>query len=381
MMKSVKNTKNCIKMLMQHIVLPFVYNLNRFKKIKEKQVVLADMHHDNCPYHMKKLKEELYDEGYNVVEFFFDIKSVSTINSFFKMIDFMTIYACSEAVFICDNFLPVASCRKREETKVIQIWHGSGAFKKFGHDAKDDIPKNYYGDVYKNYDMVTVSSSACVPYFAQAMYKSYEQIIPTGTSWTDFLFDKSDKNNIRHDFLRKYPDAIGKTIVLWAPTFRGNAGHASVCGRRYIQQLKKDEKIADTCYIIDSTHPHVKKNSMVAQELMIMADVLITDYSSVFFDYLLLDRPIIFFAPDIKIYSAQRGFYLDYKTLPGPIIGNEADKETCYHKLRIALIRSSKIAKGIKEDPYKVKRQWFKNKYMNSCDGKATKRIIEYINS
>ena len=98
------------------------------------------------------------------------------------------------------------------------------------------------------------------------------------------------------------------------PTFRGNAGKKkgsveAAPGEAYINLLMNDDRY----YVIKSLHPHMhRQNAMSTNELLCCADVLITDYSSVFFEFLLMDKPIIFFAPDYDIYSQSRGFYLDY---------------------------------------------------------------------
>src|SRR5690606_16745716 len=67
---------------------------------------------------------------------------------------------------------------------------------------------------------------------------------------------------------------------------------------------------------------HIKEGFSI-QELLVSADILITDYSTVFFDFSLLHRPIIFYAYDLEDYKAQRDFYYDYENLvPGPIVAN-----------------------------------------------------------
>jgi CDP-glycerol glycerophosphotransferase (TagB/SpsB family) len=61
-------------------------------------------------------------------------------------------------------------------------------------------------------------------------------------------------------------------------------------------------------------------------ELMLVSDVLVTDYSSAIFEYALLTRPMVFFAPDYEAYERERGFYFDYRTgVPGPIFETTAD--------------------------------------------------------
>jgi CDP-glycerol glycerophosphotransferase (TagB/SpsB family) len=102
--------------------------------------------------------------------------------------------------------------------------------------------------------------------------------------------------------------------------------------------------------------------------MMICADLLITDYSSVFFEYLLLDRPILFYAPDLQDYTKDRGCYLDYEALPGEIVTEPA-------KIGAAVERILK-----EEAPEMAeKRRGFRRQYMEACDGNATERILAVI--
>lgn len=101
-------------------------------------------------------------------------------------------------------------------------------------------------------------------------------------------------------------------------------------------------------------------------ELLFSADLLITDYSSVLFEYLLLDKPLLFFAPDLETYGSDRGWYLSYKDMPGAIVtGGEQ--------------LSDAVADTLGKDVYADKRHAFRERYMSRCDGKATKRLIRYI--
>ncbi|MDE5873087.1 MAG: CDP-glycerol glycerophosphotransferase family protein, partial [Lachnospiraceae bacterium] len=182
--------KQLLKMLCQHVLFPLVYNLNRFKPVDKNKIILADAHHENCPQYMKQVRDDLFHLGYDVQECFFDLRKISTFSGMKKMLGFMKLYAVSGCVIICNNFLPVAACKKRKETRVIQLWHGCGAFKKFGYDAFDDIPKGYRGNVYKNYDLVTVSGEYCVPFFESAMRLGKGIVKPFGCCITDRLFDR-----------------------------------------------------------------------------------------------------------------------------------------------------------------------------------------------
>ncbi len=365
--------KQLFKMISQHVIFPLIYNLNRGKKIDNRKVIFADAHHDTCPPHMELLKKQLAMSGLRVEEQFFDLASLDTFSGMKKMMGFMKQYATAKTVILCDNFLPVASCKKKKATRVIQLWHGCGAFKRFGYDSADDIPEGYKGSVYKNYDLVTVSGTACVPFFCSAMRLGSDIVKPVGVSATDKLFIKDYMDEKRAHFRYMFPDAVGKTVVLYAPTFRNNAANASVVGEEEIDKLI--ECCGDDFYIIKSFHPHIitgtgrKELPMTTEELLCCADILITDYSSVFFEFLLLDRPVIFFAPDYDKYESGRGYYLDYDNLPGQIIKNVTGDEAVL-ALKTALSTS---------DGQKAARKAFCDKYMEACDGHVTKRLANYI--
>ncbi|RIO16001.1 hypothetical protein BUZ92_12625, partial [Mammaliicoccus sciuri] len=104
-------------------------------------------------------------------------------------------------------------------------------------------------------------------------------------------------------------------------------------------------------------------------ELFLMSDVLITDYSSVYFDYANLRRPILFFAYDKDEYANDiRGFYLPYESdLPGPVFETS---ETL-----IDYIKSMQYVDIPQSDTYKT----FNHKYNQLDDGEATKRVSEKI--
>lgn len=366
--------KQLFKMLSQHIIFPFIYSINRWRQIDKSMVILADAHHDTCPWHMELLRKKLTEEHYDVRECYFNLSSHTNIQGMRAMLHFMKLYSHCGCVVICDNYLPVSSCRKRRGTRVIQLWHGSGAFKKFGYDAGDDIPAMYRGNVYRNYDIVTVSSEYCVQYFKSAMQITDNSVVrPLGVSCTDRIYDGEFVDSCRDRFRYEYPDAVGKKVVLWAPSFRGNAGMADaggsfeIMGREQIKALGANQDL----YIIESLHPHLMKGKSVAmttEELMMCADVMITDYSSVFFEYLLLNRPIVFFAPDYEDYSDKRGYYLDYGELPGIIVKGKASLKAA---VREAVYNDT--------EDMKKKRREFRERYMSACDGNATDRIMDCI--
>jgi CDP-ribitol ribitolphosphotransferase len=115
---------------------------------------------------------------------------------------------------------------------------------------------------------------------------------------------------------------------------------------------------------IKSIGPNVDIN-----DLLIISNVLITDYSSVFYDFLLTLRPIIFFAEDLEKYMEVRDFYFDYKTfVPGPYVQTG---DQLLEKLQT--IDQWDIE-------YQEKRRQTRDRFNKYIDGKATVRIIELLN-
>lgn len=366
--------KQCLKMALQNIILPVVYFFAKTRHIVNGLVVFADAHHDNCPISMEYIYQRLKsDSDFTVLEFFHNFQICGSFRSFKYSIEFMKLYAKAEFVFICDNFLPVSACKKRKDTTVIQLWHGCGAFKKFGYDTYGDIPKYYKGNVYKNYDIVTVSSDECINHFASAMRLDKSIFKPIGVSRTDAFFDEDFIERSKEMFFRENPNAKGKKVVLWAPTFRGNPSNPYQVGDMAVMELAARLFASDSWYFVNKSHPHMKKPVIAQTESDIpvdmifpVADLLITDYSSVIYEYALFKKPILIFSPDLDEYKSERGFYLDFESLPAKIITN-ADELT---------LRS--VEDAVSEfDVNKINK--FLEKYMTSCDGKSTDRVIECV--
>lgn len=338
------------------------------EKINDKRVIFADAHNNTLPYSMKLLHEKFQKEGYEVIDFICDYNHESFFSILKSMFDFMKCYANAKYVIICDYFLPVSSADKRSETIVIQLWHACGMFKKFGYDAEDDISKDYKGFPSKNFDLVTVTSSICEKTYANAFHIPEKNVKALGLSRTDCFFNEIYIKDCKKDFYRVYPQAQGKKIVLWAPTFRGNAGNPILIGKDAILNLQS--KLGDDWFVITKLHPHFKNmgdfnSSIPTERLLPITDLLISDYSTVIFEYLLFNRPLVLFVPDFDDYYSQRGFYFDYNELPGYIVKNDDE-----------------LIKAIKyqfENNDLDKIAIFRDKYLSACDGNSTDKIYNAI--
>ncbi|MDO5293219.1 MAG: CDP-glycerol glycerophosphotransferase family protein [bacterium] len=361
--------KQYVKMFVQSVVLPIVYSLHKYKPIEENLVIFADAHNSSMPYSMEYLYNELSKQQYTIETHIQNYATASFFHTVKGMLFFMKRYARAKYVIVCDNYLPVASCNKRSQTKVIQLWHACGAYKKFGRDAMDDVPYYYRGNVLKNIDLVTVSSEYCIPFFSSAMHLPKETFWPIGVSRTDQFFKEEYKERCKEKFYTQYPQAGNKKIILWAPTFRGNAGMPILVGDKEIEKLSRE--LGDEYYVITKLHPHMEEKfklsncSMPTEELLPVADMLITDYSSIIFEFTILHKPIVFFVPDYVEYTSKRGFYLDSSELPGERVMTSSELKNVV----IDQFTNYNLEKANK----------FYDKYMNACDGSATDRIISLL--
>ena len=389
--------KQYIKMILQNVILPLIYRCFSGRPVRKGSVIFADAHHETMPFAMKRMYETICGETelsekhvlggrakkldkkkkkndlavQNVEVFVRDFNKLSFGAMVKFLLAFMKSYATAEYVFVCDYFLPVASCKKRPETKVVQLWHSCGLMKKIAFDAGDDIPKNYKGNMFGNYSYLTLSADICVDVHARALRLPKERIFATGVSRTDYYFDEDWNRRCREQFYEAHPEAAGKKIALWAPTFRGNAAMPYLEGLDAVRDAA--QQLSDEWFFVIKAHPHIDAHGMVSncristEELLAVADVLITDYSSVLFDYMIYRKTAVLFAPDLKQYEDKRGFYLDYRSIPYPLVEESG---------KLAEVVDGAI-QWCRE--HEQEQEAFRREYVGACDGHSTERILELV--
>ena len=367
--------KQYIKMFVQNIYLPAVYKKEvRRTEVDKNIVIFADMHSDELPFSMRDMYKRMKAENKKILVYCKDIAKLTNREKLGFMKSFMKAYAAAGYVYICSYFLPVSSCDKREETKVIQLWHSGGLLKTMGYDTHDDIPEIYKGNVTKNYSLVTVSSDICIGVWEKALRLPKGITKATGLARTDIYFDDEWNDQRRELFFRLYPDAKGKKVVLYAPSFSGNAADPSCEGLEKLKEVFS--RINENYFLIIRLHPNLKSkypeywNEKVRQlpteALLPSVNLLITDYSSVLFDYSLYRRPFVLFCPDIDKYKEKRGFYSDPESFPAPFVKDENELER---------VLTEKTYFEYSEQDYEE----FYEKYMGSCRGNSIDNILTEV--
>lgn len=298
--------------------------------------------------------------------------------------------ATAKAIFICTANDLMSYFTLRPETTYIQLWHGCGAFKKVGASTvgkkfgKSAKARAEYPD-HTNYSYVTVASPEVSWIFEESMSidKDSGIIVPTGISRTDEFFDKNYINNCYKKIHEKIPATKDKKIILYAPTFRGEV--AKAVSPDFLDVKKFYEALGDEYILIIKHHQSAKTipeipeeykdkfafdmtrgKGMTINDLMTVADIMITDYSSVVFEYSLFERPMAFLVNDIDEYIDERGLYYDFdEVTPGPL---------CYSTEELI-----DYIVNIDERFDKNEVTEFKNKFMSCCDGHSTERILDLI--
>lgn len=273
----------------------------------------------------------------------------------------------------------------------VQCWHGT-PLKRLGYDLESsdnvmnsmaEIREKYRSDA-KKFTYIISPSPFCTEKFASAwnLVKTGQmhKIIEEGYPRNDRLINTTPAER---EELRKSLGVEGKKVILYAPTWRDNQ-HTSGEGYTYKTEVDFDKlqrELGDEYVILFRAHYLVANSFDFAKyrgfvqdvssysdinELYIAADILITDYSSVFFDYANLRKPVIFYMYDLEEYANNlRGFYISLDELPGPIVRDED-----------ALIKEVRKTDGWKPDE---KYEQFCEKYNPKDDGHASERVLAKI--
>jgi CDP-glycerol glycerophosphotransferase len=269
--------------------------------------------------------------------------------------------------------------RKVAGQTYLQTWHGT-PLKRLVHDIPPgSLTKSYLDTMGREaaaWDYLISPSPFCSEVLPRA-FRYTGEVIETGYPRNDRLktHTATDRKRIR--------ESLGVTdsktvLILYAPTWR-DYKRTATGNWDLVSYLEPDIKLPEGFQIMFRGHTNTHNvNSAKAAgssldvtkypdvtELYIAADVLITDYSSVMFDYSVTGKPMIFLVPDLNRYEAERGFYFDFRgSAPGPIVTSKAEVLDILSKL-------PETAKSF-QNAYKHWQQTF-----NSLeDGKAAKRVI-----
>ncbi|MEY8349276.1 CDP-glycerol glycerophosphotransferase family protein [Bacillus cereus] len=295
-------------------------------------------------------------------------------------------YLAKAKYWVSNIIFPVH--RKRPGNVYLQTWHGT-PLKKLGFDIDIEGPEtlareNFYIES-RNWDYLISANPYSSEIFKRA-FKFNKKVLEGGYPANDIFYKKNLEDQV-NKIKEKLNIPSHKKVILYAPTWRDNEATNSwehsfelkfsldefykKFKDEYVLILRMHHLVADALQIKDeykSTVLELSKYNDI-QELYTISDILVTDYSSVFFDYANSRKPMLFFGYDFEEYKDEiRGFYLDMeKDLPGPVI--QTGPELLKAIENIDLI----------SDEYKERYDEFYEKFCGLEDGKAAQRVITEV--
>ncbi|MFC9969272.1 CDP-glycerol glycerophosphotransferase family protein [Spirillospora sp. NPDC127200] len=295
--------------------------------------------------------------------------------------------ALARSAYVVTNSHLPSWFRRRKGQRVVQTWHGA-TLKRIGFDI-DKVrfaTRDYHERLRTEtgqWDRLVSPSPWCTPILRKA-FRYEGEVLETGYPRND-LFHAEDRGKIAEAVRERIGVPAGKKVVLYAPTWRDDRFYAR---GRYRLDLRLDParmraELGDDHVLLVRRHPNIVDRVPGAgegfvfdvsvypemQELLLITDILVTDYSSVMFDFANTGRPMLFFTYDLENYRDElRGFYFDFeKQAPGPLLRTGEEVVD-------AIARIDEVA-AEHADAYAE----FASVHCALDDGKATARVVDQV--
>lgn len=349
--------------------------------IKKRKVTIASDSRDDLSGNLYFVYEEIYKRDLNV-----EIKLIlnNRINSKKTFIELLTTayHFATSKIILLDDFYPlIYPLNIRGNQDLIQVWHAAGAFKTFGFSrtgrAGGPSPKSRN---HRNYTKATVSSEGVREHYAEGFGITSDKVYATGVPRADIFFDEEYKSYVKSTLYDKYPFLKDKKVILFAPTFRGNGQSSAFFPFHVVNQKHIYENLKDDYVFLFKIHPFVNNKLNISYEyadffydfsdfreindLLLITDILITDYSSVCFEFALLNKPMLFFGFDVEEYTRTRDFYYNFfDFIPGPLVKT-----------------SEEIVEKIKQQDFEMhKIEPFVKYFFNGTLGRASRNVVDQV--
>lgn len=278
--------------------------------------------------------------------------------------------ATAGTIFLNNNFNLLPHLHFSKQTRLVQLWHGDGAWKRWGCSVAPDVPKIHYDYAICNNDHVR-------PFWAEAFGMPLARTLPLGSPRLDALTQPYDKAAARAAFDRQYPACKGKRLFLYAPTFRDDPDE-NLALLSHFDFAAFNARFGGTAALLVRLHPKLHgqydlrgtgaidmTGAPDPAQLLRVCDLFLTDYSSLCFDAAALDLPVVLYAFDEARYMTQeRGFYKPLRELPpGPIANT--------FPALLDLLAAP--------DHFQAQRAAFAGFHLGAIDGKSCERIIRFL--
>lgn len=361
---------------MQNIIKKVLYNVFSKLRVNQKLITFESYGGKNFSCNCKAIYDEIKEKKLDYSCKIFINKNVTLDEKYKEDIVYRGtikwIYYTATSKYWIKNTGAYGGLPKRKNQIYINTWHSGSILKKQGYDIENvPLEKRTPKDNVKDWDWYVAGSEEKAKVLNNSTgYKGNTVVI--GMPRIDYLINFKQEDIKR---IKKKLNIEQKRVIFYAPTWRDN----DVEGKNN-SSILDGIIIPDGYVMLVKFHPLVKYTSINNEkiinvskyndinELFVIADVLISDYSSVIFDYSNLKKPIILYAYDFDEYKDLRDFYIDYeKTMPGPIVKTIDELNEELTKIDTISIR------------YREKQEKFYESYCSSNDGQATKRFIDLL--
>lgn len=283
-------------------------------------------------------------------------------------------------VVVIDNyFVELAGLKLRNGVNCIQIWHANGALKKFGWEdkaaqkrsAKD---KKRFQEVYKRFTKVLVGSDEMATIFQKSFLLDESNMLKLGVPRTDYFFKEAQLQE-NYQWSYEHLHLTNRIKLLYAPTFRDNelgmaklhldiAEMKQALGNEYQLILKLHPSISNDLEKLDDDFVIYVDKETPIETLLPVVDILITDYSSIPFEFALLQKPMIFFTYDLTEYDNARGLSDGFlETIPGPHV-----------------FTTTELIEVIQNNTFDLEKiRFFAEKWNKYSDGFSSERFVSFL--
>ena len=321
--------------------------------IKKDQICFMNFYGRGFGDNPKYICEELHRQ-YPELKLYWLSNKEDGIPQYVKYVRFRSLksyYILATARVWVDNVRFSKGVHKKSGQYYIQTWHASHSQKRLEHEAEDKIGKLYIRQAKRDGKitdlMISNSKMQSEDFRNNFWYKG--EIMECGAPRNDFLISNKNNTFVATEIKRKLGILDDRKIILFAPTFRDNEDNSYYALDFKLLKQAAEKHYNQQCVVLVRWHPNVADrtqnikfvNGVInvsewpdMQELILICDLLITDYSSSIFDAMIIDKEVVIYAPDLEEYNQTRGLRDFFWKLPFPIYETQQimfDELPTYH--------------------------------------------------
>ena len=290
--------------------------------------------------------------------------------------------AMNDIIFV-DDYVPIFTVIDLDpQVKLVQLWHAGFGYKLVGYGrfGRTGTP-HVYQSCHRKYTHAVIGNEALKETYREVFGIPKERLMATGMPRLDDFLNEDTIKDAKDYFYKEYPILNGKRVILFAPTYRGMSQQDAIYDYSQINLDDLYKICNDTnSVVVFKWHHFIKDRINIPEEykdrlmdlteeninsLMYVSDVLVTDYSSCFYDYVLLQRPIVFYVYDEAEYTATRGVHKPVaESAPGIICHS-------FDELKATLSKTD--IPRVEPKPYMI------DNCLTNGDKTATDRILDEI--